>query len=57
MYLYLAVLLTLIIITMVKDSEPILNVGCPNVKTPLGAIRKRRHLAFPVGSDVVVSEI
>ncbi|CAH2087614.1 unnamed protein product [Euphydryas editha] len=28
---------------------------CPNVKTSLGSIRKRRHLTFPDGSTVVLT--
>ncbi|XP_050350345.1 uncharacterized protein LOC126773433 [Nymphalis io] len=28
---------------------------CPNIKTSLGSIRKRRHLTFPDGSDVVLT--
>ncbi|KPJ14436.1 hypothetical protein RR48_13507 [Papilio machaon] len=28
---------------------------CPNVKTHLGSIRKRRHLTFPDGSNVVLT--
>ncbi|KAL4717375.1 hypothetical protein ACJJTC_017262 [Scirpophaga incertulas] len=28
---------------------------CPNVKTPLNLVRKRRHLAFPDGTDMVVT--
>lgn len=28
---------------------------CPNIKTSLGSVRKRRHLTFPDGSNFVVS--
>ncbi|XP_038222134.1 uncharacterized protein LOC119839767 [Zerene cesonia] len=28
---------------------------CPNVKTSIGAIRKRRHLVFPDGSNAVIT--
>ncbi|XP_068622867.1 uncharacterized protein [Battus philenor] len=28
---------------------------CPNVKASLGSIRKRRHLTFPEGSDIVLT--
>lgn len=31
--------------------------NCPNLKTPLGSVRKRRHLAFPTGSTISVSQI
>ncbi|RVE47605.1 hypothetical protein evm_007702 [Chilo suppressalis] len=29
--------------------------NCPNVKTPLNLVRKRRHLVFPDGSDIVLT--
>ncbi|CAH0758210.1 unnamed protein product [Diatraea saccharalis] len=29
--------------------------NCPNVKTPLDLVRKRRHLVFPDGSDIVLT--
>lgn len=31
--------------------------GCDNVRTPLNGLRKRRHLNFPEGTNMVVSTV
>ncbi|XP_013169980.1 PREDICTED: uncharacterized protein LOC106119493 [Papilio xuthus] len=48
-------LLILVFLIVVIDCEVNNTDQCPNIKTHLGSIRKRRHLTFPDGSDVVLT--
>ncbi|CAK1580838.1 unnamed protein product [Parnassius mnemosyne] len=52
MILYLMLFLTVVIECQLRENS---TDQCPNVKTSLGSIRKRRHLTFPHGSNIVLT--
>ncbi|XP_075979939.1 uncharacterized protein LOC142979065 [Anticarsia gemmatalis] len=48
----LVVVCALSAVSSEDGSNSVVNGSCPNLKTSLGSVRKRRHLAFPTGSGV-----
>lgn len=51
----------LVIILVVNEFKFVINVDekgrCANVKTSLSVLRKKRHLTFPEGTAMVVSNV